>query len=259
MGRLLRFSGVRVALLAVAFALVMTASASAATTVTVGQTNSASAATCASPNSWWVQEGSASDVVPAGEWVLTSWSTYAGPGEVALMVFEPTGGGSFQVVGESPVEAIATSDTLNTFPVDIPVQPGDLIGIYIGPVDLDRCGSMRVPGSDTPANYAATEPTVGSVVTEFVDESGVRFDLSATLTPYTPSELCAATEAYVNGSAASRTARGSVYSRLDTAQACGALYGGFFKAYESDVTVLYDNGWLTATQAANLEAAAGYL
>lgn len=124
---------------------------------------------------------------------------------------------------------------------------------------LQHCLTVGVPGSDLPVNNASTEPTVGSVVVAAVDNAGVRLDLSATLTPYTPSALCAATEAYVNSSAASRTARSSIYSRLDTAQACGALAGRFIKAYQSDVTQLYDNGWLTATQEANLEAAAGYL
>lgn len=123
MVRLLRFSGVRVALLGVAFALVMAASASAATTVTVGQTNPAAGSCDALGGSaWTVQEGSASDVVPAGEWVLTSWSTYAS-GEVGLMVFQPTGSGTYTVVGESPVETITTTDTLSTFAVSIPCSP----------------------------------------------------------------------------------------------------------------------------------------
>jgi hypothetical protein len=262
MVRLLRFSGVRVALLGVAFALVMAASASAATTVTVGQTNPA-ALDCEAgeaAGSWVAQEGSASDVVPAGEWVLTSWSTYAS-GDVGLIVFQPTGSGSYTVVGESPVETITTTDTLSTFAVSIPVQPGDLIGIWLPvyPNVLQHCLTTGVPGSDIQVNGASAEPTVGSVVVSAEVMSGWRLDLSATLTPYTPSALCAATEAYVNGSAASRTARSSIYSRLDTAQACGALFGGFTNAYESDVTRLYDNGWLTATQEANLEAAASYL
>lgn len=256
MGQLLRFSGGRVALLGVAFALVLAASASAATTVTVGQTNPA-AFECAAEGggAWVVQEGSASDVVPAGEWVLTSWSTYAS-GEVGLMVFQPTGSGTtYAVVGESPVETIATTDTLSTFAVSIPVQPGDLIGIWLPeyPNLLQNCATTGA-GSDIQLNITSTEPTVGSVVVSMADIARYRLDLSATLTPYPASQLCAATEAFVNSSPHS-----SIWARLAAVQACGALYGRFIKAYESDVTRLYDNGWLTATQEANLEAAASYL
>jgi hypothetical protein len=256
MVRLLRFSAVRVALLGVAFALVLAASASAATTVTVGEASSSQTYTCGS--GWAVQMGAASDVVPAGEWILTSWSTYMG-GEVGLMVVQPTGTGGYTVVAESPVET-ATGGTENTYSVLIAVQPGDLIGVWLPNSGDTYCYSRPGSGNTAAENGVGSgEPTVGSVVTPDYTDTNVRFDLSATLTPYTPSALCAATEAYVNSSAASRTARSSIYSRLDTAQACGALAGRFVNAYDSDVTQLYDNGWLTATQEANLEAAAGYL
>jgi len=253
LGRVLRSGAGRVLLLGAGLALVSAASASAATIVTVGQTDSTASVSCTA-TTWYLQEGSASDVVPAGEWVLTSWSTYMGPAEASLMVFKPTGGGSFQVVGESPMETITTSGVENTYSVLIPVQPGDLIGVYLRGTNIAACASFPGPGSDAPAENAASEPTVGSVVTEEIDIPGVRFDLSATLTPYTPSELCAATEAYVNGSPHS-----SIHARLAAVQACRALTGGFINVYESDVTQLYDNGWLTATQAANLEAAAADL
>ena len=235
MVRLLRFSGVRVALLGVAFALVLAASASASPTVTIGQTFSSSNV-CVT--GYGVQEGSASDVVPAGEWVLTSWSTYAS-GEGGLIVFQPTGSGTtYAVVGESPVETIATTDTLSTFAVSIPVQPGDLIGIWLPeyPNLLQNCATTGA-GSDIQLNITSTEPTVGSVVVSMADIARYRLDLSATLTPYTASQLCAATEAFVNGSPHS-----SIWARLAAVQACGALYGRFIHAYESDVTRLYDNG-----------------
>jgi hypothetical protein len=82
---------------------------------------------------------------------------------------------------------------------------------------------------------------------------------TATFSPYTPGQLCAATETFVNSSAASKTSRSSIYARLDTAQACGALAGGFIRAYESDVTALYDGGFLTSAQEADLDTLAGAL
>ena len=92
------------------------------------------------------------------------------------------------------------------------------------------------------------------------------------MTPYTPSELCAATEAFVNGSAAYEDANflSRDFVNLLTVGACFAIdqvsvtaslrrNASAIAVYDNHVALLVHGGWLTATQAANLDAAAGDL
>jgi hypothetical protein len=72
--------------------------------------------------------------VPSGFSTITSWSTNAkadtiGNQFLTLKVFRPLGGRSFMVVAHDGPHLLAPS-TLNTFPVKIAVQPGDLIGLH---------------------------------------------------------------------------------------------------------------------------------
>src|SRR3954453_9543701 len=79
--------------------------ASAADPVTIGQTLPGSGL-CAP--SWFIQTSPASYAVPAGNWTITTWSTYAGNstfsgnpgGYMSLMVFRLADSGSYTVVGE---------------------------------------------------------------------------------------------------------------------------------------------------------------
>lgn len=82
----------------------------------------------------------ASYAVPAPGGVITSWSTNAGPGagqKLELKVFRPIGPGAYTVVGHDIARALVPS-TLNTFPVSIPVQAGDVVGTHVfGNVGLE--------------------------------------------------------------------------------------------------------------------------
>ncbi len=65
--------------------------------------------------------------------VLTSWSTNAGPapGQImGLRVYRPLGGLTFQVVGENGPRALLAGQR-NVFPVAIPVQAGDILGLFV--------------------------------------------------------------------------------------------------------------------------------
>src|SRR4051794_490078 len=77
--------------------------------------------------------GGTSYVIPSSG-VLTSWSTNAATGDgqsQGFKVFRPSGS-NFQVVAEDAPRAL-TAGTINTFPVNIPVQAGDVIGVvYVG-------------------------------------------------------------------------------------------------------------------------------
>src|SRR4051794_20437580 len=61
--------------------------------------------------------------------VLTSWSTSAGPSPdqaMALRIYRPLGGLSFQIVGQDGPRTLVAGQR-NTFPIAIPVQPGDIL------------------------------------------------------------------------------------------------------------------------------------
>jgi hypothetical protein len=68
---------------------------------------------------------------PASALVISSWSynAGAGPGQtITMKVFRKIADpATLQVVGHDGPRAIA-ADTLNTFPANVPVQPGDILG-----------------------------------------------------------------------------------------------------------------------------------
>jgi hypothetical protein len=78
--------------------------------------------------------------VPAGGGSITSWSTMAGGpgflGPARLEVWRPKTAGVYTLVGISAPEAL-TARILNTFPVNIGVQAGDLLGLNV--VDQMLC------------------------------------------------------------------------------------------------------------------------
>jgi hypothetical protein len=273
MRRMLRLSSVRVVLLAVTFAMVLAASASAAPTVTIGQATPAANAPCGGPF-WGLQLGSSSDVVPAGLWDVTSWTTYAYLGSVSFMVLQPgTVSGTYDVVAESPVETLPSTQVESTFTVDIPVQAGDLIGWWQKSSNMDGCYTRPGSGSIAPQSGGPvpTEPAVGSVLTPGGIDPDARWDLSATLTPANGAALCAATTAFVHGSAAytGGSAAWKEYANLLVADACGDMIGieGFpgswqavkINIYEAYTQVFAADGFLTSTQEALLNSAASAL
>jgi hypothetical protein len=183
MRRMIRFSPVRLGALVVAvFAMVLAAGASAATPVTIGQTSSAAAYLCSGEID--LQTGVASGqgfVVPGAQSIITSWSTFAGAGggSMSMMVFRPTTvPGTYTVVAESPVESL-NPGVLDTFPANVLVQGGDLLGFWS--TDNAACITHTgAPGDINPYGGAATQPTVGTTVTPTV-YPGYLLNISATL------------------------------------------------------------------------------
>ena len=118
----------RVSAIAVAGLLFLPAGASAATQI--GQTFAGATGNC-SPGTR-LQSGS-----PGGQYaapspgVLTSWSIQSGSGSapVKLKVARNAGGDNFTILAESDGKNIDTANVLNTFPVRIAVQAGDLVGL----------------------------------------------------------------------------------------------------------------------------------
>jgi hypothetical protein len=159
--------------------------ASSATTTTIGQTSATANYTCAVESD--LQTGVASGTsfeVPAGNWIVTSWSTYAGSagGSMSAMIFRPAAApGSYTVVGESAV-ASPTPSVLNTFPVNIHVQGGDFLGLW---GDGSACATITGNDADVNPYLPGPQPAVGATVfpTPFPD---FLINISATLIPALP-------------------------------------------------------------------------
>jgi hypothetical protein len=128
--------------------------ATGAGAVTIGQLAAApSNFFCTNANSDYLQPTVTSGntyVVPPFGATVTEWSTQAGnsaPGAlVAFKAYRLVAGTTYQVVGADQPRAIVPF-SLNRFPVNIPVQPGDVIGFNLlnGNVAAHTC-VQPVPG-----------------------------------------------------------------------------------------------------------------
>lgn len=152
------------------------------TPITIGQTIQNSTP-CG--DFWFIQTSPSGYSVPAGNWVVTSWSTYAGDydasghvgGYMSMMIFRPAAGGTYDVVGESPVEAL-TADSLNTFTLATPiaVQGGDLLGMY---ENGNNCGVNTAGG--TLVGGFPPQPAAGANVATAWSNGAFLSNVSATL------------------------------------------------------------------------------
>jgi hypothetical protein len=159
--------------------------ASTATTTAIGQTSATGFACLV--DEYDVQTGVASGtsfVVPTGNWIATSWSTHAGAGggSMSSMFFRPTGTGSYTVVGASQVQSLAPG-MLNTFPVNIHVQGGDVLGFWA--TAGTACSTFTGQATDVSLAGFGPQPAVGTTVTPAVFPN-YRSNISATLTAALP-------------------------------------------------------------------------
>jgi hypothetical protein len=176
-------------ILVVGVSVVVSAPAQGATTL--GQTDPAAPAgyACGSPTAYLqsaVAAGSPTYYVPAGGGVITSWSTQANANadkEAELKVFAATGTpGSYLVRGQEGPHILAPG-VLNTFPAQVPVEAGDVLGLYHGTIGT-ACGFDGVPGDTTSSVFAAIpDPPVGSTYTPNMNDAGFRVNISAQLEP----------------------------------------------------------------------------
>ena len=120
---------------AVVFGLVAV-SAWGATRTTIGQATASADYTCENaPGEIDFQTGVASGasfVVPAGPWLLTSWSTFAGTpgGSMTLLILRATPvSGTYAVVGKSQQKQLKAG-VLNTFSIRLAVRGGDFLGLW---------------------------------------------------------------------------------------------------------------------------------
>ena len=110
--------------------------------------------------------------------VITSWSfegnatTDAPIPQLKFKVGRPSGNGAFTIVGESALET--PTQGLNTFPAQIPVQAGDVLGNYTA--TSGEC-SVALPGFDVAYEEADVPP--GGTVNE--QELDSKLDIAAQL------------------------------------------------------------------------------
>src|SRR5215216_2210266 len=143
-------------------------------------------------------------VVPslASALVISSWSYNAGSGAEQMMtmkVFRRIGDpATLQVVGHDGPRPIA-ADSLNTFPTNVPVQPGDILGIN-QPTSANTACVFFAPGDANllnPGNLADGESAAFSVS----PSSDFRLNVSAVVGPSNSLTLGAVTRNKKNGTA----------------------------------------------------------
>jgi hypothetical protein len=185
--------GVRGPLVAslIVLAALLACSSAAAQQVTIGQTapDTSLGAVCqwSVPYDQFqvaVSEG-AGYVVPAPGGAITSWSTNARAGlgqALGLKIFRPDGGPEYSVVGHDGPRAL-TASTFNTFPVAIPVQAGDIIGIDIPPETTPTACEFPTGLTGDMISYKEGDNADGSSFEVETTYQGSRLNLSATLLP----------------------------------------------------------------------------
>jgi hypothetical protein len=119
--------------------------------------------------------------------VITSWSYQApaGPGGVPqglkLKVGRPAGGSDFTIVGESAPKN-PTASQLNTYTdVSIPVQTGDVIGLYPGSAVFEAHFFRSLAAGFGAAVHVGDLAPGGT--DSFEEQSSEQFDVSAKLEP----------------------------------------------------------------------------
>lgn len=131
--------------------------------------------------------------------VITSWSTQVGtnPGQtLGLKVYRATGPGTFLVVGQDGPRALTSG--LNTFPVNIPVQTGDILGIFLPPNVHSECTFETGQAGDVISWQEGNAP-VGSSFAIQETYSGERLNVSATLLPPPTISAIAPAEGSIKG------------------------------------------------------------
>ncbi len=136
-------------------------------------------------------------VAPAAG-VITAWSTQVGtnPGQtLGMKVYRANGPGTYTVVGQDGPRALAAG--LNTFPVNIPVQAGDILGIFLPPSAHSDC--FFETGLGDLISWQEGNAPVGSSFTIQETYPGFRLNISATLLPPPTISAIAPAEGSVKG------------------------------------------------------------
>lgn len=176
---------IRRAILAAALgaaSLLLLGGEAAASTSMVGQDFEAGNVVCGSQTDLQTAVSSGNSYTVAAAGVITSWGFHNGidalPG-LKLKVARPQSGGGYLFVGEA---AAGTQNlhALNTYPANIPVQAGDIIGIFVGS-PFGHCGTFTSNSGDTFDQFSG-DPPLNTPVSPDTSGSLVRYPVSATVT-----------------------------------------------------------------------------
>lgn len=180
------------ALTATAVAL-LASSANAGAQVTVGQIateDNADLCSFTNPGDELITSVGAGQgyAVPAPGGLITSWSTASwipNPEQkLGLKVFRPAGPNTFTAIGQD--DRTLTPLAINTFPVSIPVQAGDLVALHVPShteSPFNNC-KLEDPGQINKFSYFEGNAALGTPTT-FTEEYGenARLNVAATVLP----------------------------------------------------------------------------
>jgi hypothetical protein len=134
-------------------------------------------------------------VVPAGQWVVVSWSHRANSAadrELALRLWRATAtAGTYTLVGTGSLRTLAPGG-INTFYERIPVAGGDLLGLRVGnppsgaPLDFGggaSCAFTAPAGNTIRYSVLSSEPAAGSDAVLSASLPAYRLNLTARLEP----------------------------------------------------------------------------
>jgi hypothetical protein len=188
-------------LLAVA-ALITTSASPAGAAVTIGQTTP-NALTCAdNRDRLQLSVTSGNSYVVPSNGTITSWSTDATPGGglLAMKVYRSSGGSLYTVVGHEGPRAL-TPGILNTFPANIAVKAGDVLGSSTPPAaGAPYCFSEAVAGN-TYLSLLNTNLADGQSGNFLTPNNNNRLNVSAVVVPTNSFTLGAVTRNKKKGTA----------------------------------------------------------
>jgi hypothetical protein len=160
------------------------APASAPGATTIGANDNGGSHCPAGWLAWQDTSTGPSYVVPAPGGVITSW-TYRGganPDQIKFKVLRPIAQLTWTVVGESAVTTMVPN-TLNTFPIRVPVEPGDTIGLRTFAADSACLQSGLADEDHVWLCESCTDPGPGVTVSVNGAESNERVNVSAQVEP----------------------------------------------------------------------------
>jgi hypothetical protein len=170
--------------------LALLAASPARATITIGQLlpAGATAQNCGPSSGGYVQatvtSGNPYAVPPSGV-RITSWSTAAiatTGQQLSLILFRPLGGSTYLAVTHDGPHPLAPS-AVNTFPVNIPVQPGDLLGLDSFNTNFPTACGFQVPGETGEWNSFPNPPPPDGTSGSFNQIPGNRVNVSAEVEP----------------------------------------------------------------------------
>jgi hypothetical protein len=239
-------------------AVVPATSALAGTGTTVGQTGTPLDYVSNSGGDEGVQTDA---VMPTGG-IVTSFQTQSGgcpfhTGVFDFQVLRPLGNNQYQVLGDTGNQTDPCDGQLHSYPVSIPVQAGDVLGVYTVST------WQGVLGFSNPGLISTIpQPAVGGTIT-LPSSKAVTFDESATLTPSASglaAKLVSDAGHLAPGTALSdqATAIQAAVNAGDTTTACTGIteFLGLVKA-QNGKKLSHANATLLKTDANNLAAALG--